>query len=312
MVKDIICMGLIVSDVIIKPVLKFPKKGKLELVSNIQLHTGGCALNTAFVLSKLGVKTGIIGKIGNDGFGEFILKRLKEMKIETKNLIIDKNSSTSTTAVLVSEDGERSFLHSTGANSTLSEKDINFEAMKGCKILHIGGTFLMKSIEGKPLSRVLKKAKEMNIITSVDTCWDPSGKWEKLINPLLKHTDIFLPSYDEAVMISHKKKPKEIADVFLSQGPKIVVIKMGRKGCFIKDQRQTYEIPAFKIKVVDTTGAGDAFVGGFLAGYLKGWNLKQIGIFANAVGALCASSLGAFSGILNFSDTINFIKKNSQ
>lgn len=308
--KDVVCLGLIVSDVIVKPVIKLPQRGKLELVSNIQLHTGGCALNTAFVLSKLGIKTGIIGRIGNDGFGEFILKKLKEMKIDTKNLIIDKINSTSTTAVLVSEDGERSFLHSTGANSNLSEKDIDFKLLSNYKILHIGGTFLMNKLEGKPLGRVLKKAKEMNIITSVDTCWDPEGKWYELIHPLLKFTDIILPSYDEAVMISRKKKPEDIADFFLNRGPKIVIIKMGDRGCFIKNHNQSYTIPALKVKVVDTTGAGDAFVGGFLTGYLKGWGLKQSGIFANAVGALCVSSLGAFSGILSFTETLEFISKN--
>jgi sugar/nucleoside kinase (ribokinase family) len=143
----------------------------------------------------------------------------------------------------------------------------------------------------------------------MDTAWDSTGKWMQLIGPCLQYLDYFIPSLEEAEMISGKSEPEEIADVFLAAGVKTVVIKLGAKGCFIKNNSgEKFLVDSFKgIKAVDTTGAGDSFAAGFITGIIKGWNLKTCGTFANAVGAHCVMKVGATSGIKPLSEIQQFI-----
>ena len=170
----------------------------------------------------------------------------------------------------------------------------------------------MPKFDGIQCADFLKKVKEMGKYTVLDTAWDSKGRWMNLLKPCMKYIDLFIPSLEEAVMLSGKEEPEEIADVFLSMGVKTVVIKLGKKGCFIKDLKgEKHLIPTYtKIKAVDTTGAGDSFVAGFLTGLTKGWNLYECGKFANAVGTHCVMAAGASTGIKSFEETFMFIKNN--
>ena len=301
-------MGIIVADLVTKPVESLPEKGKLSLVKNIQLHTGGCATNTGFALAKLGLKVSILGKIGKDALGDFIFRQSQFIGTDTTGLIQDRKSNTSSTIVMVSKDGERSFLHSLGANAEFNLNDINFNLIKKYKILHYAGGFLMPKLDGKPIASLLRKARSSGIVTSLDTAWDAKGSWMKLLEPTLAHLDIFLPSIEEARMITGKKTPESISSFLLKYGMKIVGLKMGKKGCFLQKQgKPGIYLPAFSVKTLDTTGAGDAWVAGFLTGFIKGWDLKKIGRFANAVGALSTTSFGATEGIKSLKKTLKFV-----
>ena len=168
----------------------------------------------------------------------------------------------------------------------------------------------MPSLDGKPLGRAVKKAKELGRITVLDTAWDASGRWMGLVEDALPYLDYFIPSYDEAVNISGKTNPADIAEEFFVRGVKNVAIKLGKDGCYIKtaDKRE-FTIPTFlNIKAVETTGAGDAFSSGFITGISKGWSLYKCGLFANAVGTFSVSKVGASTGIKSLDETIEFIK----
>ena len=168
----------------------------------------------------------------------------------------------------------------------------------------------MPSLDGKPLGRAVKKAKELGLTTIMDTAWDASGRWMELVEDALPHLDYFIPSYDEAMNISGKTDPGEIAEVFMFYGVKNVVIKLGKEGCYIKTpDEEELTIPTFlNIKAVETTGAGDAFSSGFITGLSMGWPLYKCGLFANAVGTFSVSQVGASTGIKPLEETITFIK----
>jgi sugar/nucleoside kinase (ribokinase family) len=309
LMNDVTCVGIIVADTIAKTVDNFPRKGKLDLVDQLELHLGGCASNAAVDLVKIGVKTAVIGKVGRDGFGSFAINEMKRHGVDVNGIKIGKDDKTSASVVLVHSNGERSFLHHLGANAEFSKEDLDFSTILNSKILFIAGALLMPRFDGEPAAEVLKNAQTTEIITVMDTAWDSTGKWMKLIKPCLPYLDYFIPSFEEAEMISGKNQPEEIAGVFLNEGVKTVVIKLGSKGCFIKNKAgEKYLINAFQgIKVVDTTGAGDAFAAGFIAGLSRGWGLEQCGKFANAVGAHCVMEVGATTGIKTFDEVIQFI-----
>lgn len=310
--SKVVCLGILVADVIAKPVDKIPEKGKLSLVDEIIIHTGGCAANTAIDLAKIGKDVGIIGLVGNDQFGKFLIKELRNENVDTKGLKVSDKSSSSVSLVLSSSDGERSFIHSYGTNAVFSEEDVDFDIIKECDILFVAGSLLMPNFDGEPTAKVLKKAKELGKYTVLDTAWDSTGRWMKAIEPCLPYIDLFIPSIEEAQMISGKEDEKDIAKEFMKRGTKNVVIKLGSKGCYINDGKEEAYIDCYKVNVVDTNGAGDSFVSGFITGIVNGWDLKKCGIFANAVGAHCVMSLGASSGIKGEEEILKFInEKNS-
>lgn len=307
--NEITCIGILVTDLMAAPITNYPDRGKLVIVDNIGIYTGGCAVNTGIALSRLGIKTGVIGKVGNDSLGDFIINSLKSENVDTNGIVRSKEKNTSTTVVLVNDEGERSFIHYIGANGDLGIDDINFEYLLGNKIVHIAGSFLMPKFDGAQTAEALRKIKGMGITTSLDTAWDSSGKWFETLESCLPYIDIFIPSIDEARMISKKDKPEEIAQFFIEYGVKTVIIKMGSEGSFAFNGKETIYMPAFKVNVKDTTGAGDSFVAGVLTGIIKGFSLKDSLELGNAVGALCVTSFGASSGIKSFDETMDFIKK---
>jgi len=307
---DVACIGILVADVITKPVDKIPAPGLLERVSSIETYTGGCAMSAGIDMAKIGIKTAVLGKVGNDSFGEFLKDALVKYGVDTRGIAIDENVQTSASVVLSSSNGERSFLHTVGANGTFCYDDVNWDVINDSDIIFVAGTMLMDSFDGECCAKVLKKCKEMGKTTVLDTAWDSQGRWMKVLQPCMEYIDIFLPSIDEAIELSGETEPDKIADVFFGMGVSKVVIKLGSRGCYMRETKDSEPviIPCFKVKAVDTTGAGDSFCAGFLSAMAKGLSFEECGRFANAVGAHCVMAMGATTGIKSFDEINEFIK----
>lgn len=304
---DVTCLGILVADVVGKPVEHLPERGKLTLVDRMELHGGGCANNTGIGLAKIGIKTAVIGKVGSDGFGDFMVSSLKGSGVDTSGVVRDGSVATSATMVMVHGDGERSFIHYLGANATLSDDDVNWDVVKNSKILHIAGSFLMPGFDGQPTANVLKKAKQLGVTTALDTAWDSKGQWMKLLEPCLEYIDYAVPSIEEARMVTGKQDPADVAKVLMDKGVGTVALKMGSEGCYIKSADAELRIPIYRVNAVDANGAGDAFAAGFLAGLANGWDLERTGKFGNATGAFCVTALGATTGIKDQATIEKFI-----
>ncbi len=313
---DAICLGILVADVIARPIDEYPKRGELTLCAEMKPSIGGCAANTGIGMQKLGVSTGIMGNTGTDGFGDFVRDVLDEHGLDTTGVARDEKASTSATMVMVSQDGERSFIHCLGANATFTADDIDWELVKKAKLLHIAGHFLMPGFDGQPCADVLRKAKELGVTTALDTAWDASGKWLQTLRPTLPYIDYFVPSYSEARRcvenLEGRDSPENVARFFQDQGVGVVALKMGEVGSYIRagkeEDYREYRIPPFRVKALDATGAGDAFAAGFLAGVMHGYDLEKTGKLANATGACCVTKVGTVDGIRSLDETLAFIE----
>jgi sugar/nucleoside kinase (ribokinase family) len=290
---DIVCLGQFTADVIVAPVCEYPEKGKAVFVESISLSNGGSACNAAVALGKIGTDTAVIGKVGVDAFGDFLIRLLNDVGLDTSGMVRDPGVRTSSTVVLVSPDGERSFLHYTGGNARLSEDEIDYGIIGQARILHVAAAFLVGGLDGEPMARVLARARGMGVHTSLDTAWDADGRWMSVLEPCLAHVDTFLPSLDEAQMLTGEERPREIAEALLGYGIKTVVIKLGADGCYARTQDAEFSAPAFEVEAVaDTLGAGDSFVAGMLTGLVNGWDLRRACRLANAAGACCVGATG--------------------
>lgn len=308
---ELVSVGLACADVVARPVDSLPERGKLTLIPQLEIHLGGLAGVTAAVYAALGGRASFIGAVGDDGFGSFVQGTLSDRNVDLTHVKRVTDQGTAATVVLVSDDGERSFLHHAGCSQALFEEDIDFDFVRKAKHLHWGGPAVTAGLDGEPMGRVLKQAKNLGLTTSMDTCYDGSGKWLPRIEPSLPHLDIVMSSLEEAREYTGCQEPETIADFFLKQGPRIAMIKLGEQGMFVKDAGNAIRIPAHRVAVRDTTGAGDASCGGFLYGFLRGWDLQQCTRFANAVGGMTVQVMGGSEGVRCLEDVQNFLEENS-
>jgi len=307
--KPIICLGIMVADIIGRPLHSIPEPGRLVLVDEMSLHTGGCAINSATALARLGLPVEVIGKVGADPFGDFLLNAISECGIGISGVMRDDRVGTSATIVMVEPDGERRFVHYIGANANLSLSDLDFEIITTASILHIAGSLVMPGIDGQPTAELLAEARAAGVTTFLDTVWDDTGRWIDVLAPCLPLIDYFVPSLPEAQAITGLEPPEDVARALLGKGVGTVALKMGADGCLVMgDAGSALRLPAFQVDVVDATGAGDAFAAGFIAGVWKGWSLPETARFANAVGALCVTGVGATGRVNTLPDTMQFME----
>ncbi len=316
MIKKVACVGILVADIITQGFEGLPPKGTLGKLDGTPIHNGGNAMTAAINLTKMGVDTKIIGKVGKDIYGYYLRDCLNNYNIDTNGLKMAEDVQTSVSIVLLSPDGERTFLHCTGANAAFCEQDIDYDIISQCDIVFVSGSFLLDTFDGEQTALFLKKCREMGKETFLDVCWDSKGEWSRKMDMVYPYIDYFMPSIDEAVMLANgEKDPDIIADIFKSKGAGNVIIKLGGMGSFIKTKnvKKGVYYPAFTInKVADTTGAGDSFCSGFLASYTRGCNLDMCMKTATAAGALCCMSKGATTGTKSYIETIEFMEEKTK
>lgn len=311
--SDIACVGILTADCIAKTVDKIPEAGKLGLIDSLKLYTGGCALNAAIDLAKLGADVAMVGMVGNDGFGTFMQGELQKFSIDTRGLKMSNEAGSSASVVLINSDGERSFIHTTGANAKFSEADVDYSVLEDTKIVFVAGTMLMPTFDGEQCAVMLKKCREMGKVTVLDSAWDDTGRWMDVLAPCMPYIDYFIPSIDEARMFAGCDDLDEIADCFFDRGVKHVVIKTGKDGCYVRETKNSagVQLPAYRgIQAADTTGAGDSFCSGFLYGLSRGMSMTDAAALGNAVGAHCVMEVGASTGIKPYAEIKKFMEEN--
>jgi sugar/nucleoside kinase (ribokinase family) len=275
-----------------------PERGGLEAVERIDLYVGGAVANTGMALSRLGVPVGTIGCVGKDPLGRMVIEELSGW---AQGLWIyeDETHSTSATLVLVHPDGERTFISAIGANAALKEEHLPWEQLveAGARAIHLGYALLLPGLDGAPLVRALKRARELGLLVSLDVTWFPGANWEDAL-ALLTHVDVFCPNLEEAEAMTGETDPARTANTLLNAGVReVVAITLGKKGCYVKPARGLGEyIAPQKASAVDTTGAGDVFVAGMLTAWYKGHDWLTAGRIANVAGATATTELGAAEG----------------
>jgi sugar/nucleoside kinase (ribokinase family) len=299
---DVVCLGILVVDVIARPVEGLPARGTLELVDEISMRGGGSALNTASALARLGLRAGVAGKVGADPFGEFLLRLIHERGIDGRCVLVDRAVSTSATVALVDGEGERTFLHLTGANAHLRSEELDRELLLSGRALHLAGALVLDQLDGEPAAEILADAQGRSIQTSLDTIF-ASGRWERVL-PSLPYADLFTPGLHEAQAISGEDDPARAASWLRNRGVNEVVVTLGPAGCYAAAADFEGSVAPPPVDVVDGTGSGDAFAAALIYAKLAGWPFERGVRFANAAGALATTAVGASEGVRGLEETL--------
>ena len=284
---EVTVIGDVNIDLLTSPIDSFPRKDLQKLVPWINLQIGGGASNFAFTISKLGLKTRLIGLVGKDIFGEFLFKKIKEFGIENKLRRTNKKRTGITLGVQF-KDGSRSLLTFRGTNTLLSLKHFKLEEIEG-KALHIGGFNFLDSLR-KDVLKILKYGKKKGMLTTLEPDIKSKINFKlKELKKIAKFVDIFFPNKFEGKMLTKEKNERKIVKKLLDFGFKIVALKLGERGCLIGENKKLIRIKGIKIKPINPTGAGDIFNASFVFYYLKTKDIEKAGKFANACASLAIS-----------------------
>lgn len=307
--KKILCIGSVTADVIVSPADSIPTPGTLRAVESVSTHVGGCAANAAIDLAKLGIPVLLSCKVGTDSFGDFVEKTASEAGVDTRGVVRDPRVNTTVSIVCVSSSGERSFLYHPGSASAFVQEDVPASLLDEADIVFVAGAMLLTQFDGAPCAALLRGARERGKMTVMDTAWDFEDVWLPKVQASLPALDWFMPSVEEAAKLTGESDPHRIADRLFEMGARNVIVKLGKDGALLCPAgEERIQLPTYRsIKPVDTTGAGDSFCAGFLAGLAQDWDCRRSVALANAVGTHCIMAVGASTGIKSLADILHFM-----
>ena len=302
---DVICVGMALVDSIIRGFDPMPVSASGYVAESGSLNAGGEAVNEAIAAAKLGMKTGILCALGKDPAGRIVLDELERNGVDT--VFVVKAEATPVTTMFVNADGTRKSV-------TNQVHRANFHPEKepsrftDARAVILGSLFRAPFDDPGIIHAVVNAAKAAGQLVVADTKL-PNFRFLSLedIRDSLPLIDLITPNEDEARYFSGKEDPEEMADGFLGYGVKNVIIKLGARGCLLKNSETTLRLPAMPVRAVDATGAGDNLVAGFVSELLRGASMEEALRFANACGAICTTAVGAGTALRNREQVLEFL-----
>lgn len=300
---DIVAIGELLID--------FTPCGKTE--DNIALYgrnPGGAPGNVLALASKLGMKTALISKVGKDQFGSYLTDVMEKTGVETKGIVHTGEANTTLAFVHLNDQGDRSFsfYRKPGADMLLDETEVDLQLVKNTRIFHFGTVSMTHDPSRRATLFAVKTAKENGAVVSYDPnlrppLWSSLEEAKSMIEKGLQYADILKVSNEELEFVTGKAD-LESGSGFIAEkyGIPVILVTLGPLGCFYRTGTETGILPTYDVRTVDTTGAGDAFLGAFLyqlikkdkaVSQLRRQEFEQMIDFANAAGSLATTKRGA-------------------
>jgi ribokinase len=297
---DILVIGSLNADLAVRAP-HFPEPGETISGEDLQIIPGGKGANQAVAAARQGAKTAMMGRVGTDSFGPFLLDSLKSNDVDISNVLTDE-SATGTAIIIVDSNGQNSIVLSAGANGKVSTQDI--------QSTNLDAKILLLQLE-IPIESVTHAAK-----------WGKNKGMKVILNPaparelpdaLISNVDYLLPNETELSLLSGLPvkdaiTAEQAAKVLLKRGAQHVIVTLGEKGALAVSRNEAIQVDAYRVKVVDTTAAGDAFIGGFASALLRGLALNEAVKYGNACGALAVTKFGAQPSLPTKKEVENLIE----
>ncbi len=289
---DVVVLGDCNPDLVLSGDDVVPQFGQVErLVDGAELTIGGSGGIMAAGAARLGLRTALVGMIGDDLFGSFMRDALAQRGVDTGAIVVDASARTGLTVIL-SRPGDRAILTFPGSIAALSADGAISDLITRTRHVHVASYFLQTSLV-PGLATLFQQARHAGATTSIDPNWDPSERWDGGLREVLAVTDLFLPNAEEATRIAGRHDPADAARSLARVGP-VVAVKLGAEGALAAsaDGELVRAASPADTEPVDTVGAGDSFDAGVLAGLLSGSNMERALALGCACGALSTRAVG--------------------
>lgn len=292
---EIVIIGAAIVDVLVRPASEEVFQNGSYGAEDIRMSVGADALNEATVLARLGKRVCLETILGNDQTGAYITRHCEEEGIELPCGCLRDGLATGINVVLVEADGKRNFLtNDRGSLRKLCLEDIRMPFPEDAGIVCFASIFVFPKIGAGELRTIFAQAKKQNKIVCADMTKCKNGETAEEMAEAFAYIDYLLPNDEEAMLVTGTETASEAADVLLRAGVGNVIIKCGKKGALVKNKEESYMVPAKAgVECIDTTGAGDSFVAGFLYALSEGRILRECVEYANECGAKAVGVMGA-------------------
>ena len=298
---EVVIVGTALTDLQVYPVTKSIAQEVSYPAEKMVWTVGGDALNEATIITRLGHEVRMVSCIGDDGAGDLILRHGRENGIDTSYLKRDRKKRTAIHVGLIWADGERTFINDKGGSVwTCGQDDMDLAALDEGSILSFASIFNNPRLDGAFMLDLFSQAKAKGMTICADIVKGKRGETLADVQDALGYIDYFFPNLDEAKALTGMEDMDEIADRLLALGVKHVVMKIGKKGCLVKGEGRRFIVSGYPhSNCIDTTGAGDNFASGFIAGLLEGRDLEGCARLANCTASLAVEAIGATRGVLS-------------
>ena len=305
---DIVAIGTMAYDMILRTVDETAFTRDTTILESVGISSGGGAMTSAIAASRVGCKTALVGRVCRDDFSSYLLRVLNEAGVDSSQ-VSQGDELMSLTFALVRTDGNRHFLGRPGTNNVnLTLDTFDLDIVRRAKIVSYGSYFVLPGLDGPGIRKIFTEAKAAGALTVADVANDTFHQGQETVLQDLPLIDYFIPSYVEAEYLTGETDVEKMATVLLERGANNVLIKIGEEGCYVANQDGRWVVPAFQVKACDTTGAGDNFVGGFMAGIAQGLPLLEAVRFGNAVAAISVTGMGAISALKDKKQVMALLK----
>lgn len=292
---DIITFGDLCVDLMMSGRDVTPEFGQVEkLVDDYMVEMGGSCSIFACQAAKLGLRVGILGRVGPDDFGRLILRRMNESGVDTSHVTVDPHLKTGMGIALCREN-DRAILTYLGSICAIQPEDVTDDFVGSARHLHYGSFFLHTQLRSH-VPAIFRRARALGVSLSLDTNWDPADQWDLPLPEVLPLTDVLMPNDREALRISRCANLKEAIAWFQAGGVRIITLKKGADGAEVHAGTEQHRLATTPVTGGDSVGAGDSFDAGFLAGWLRGMPLEQCLRIGCMCGRAVASKIGGVEG----------------
>ena len=264
-----------------------------SFVLEYQESCGGSAANTIVGLARLGLKVGFMGKAAHDREGQLLLEGFRQEKVDTRGIVVEKRGQSGVVMGFVDRGGQRALYVAAGVNDTIEPHDVDFDYVGRAKLLHVTSFVGEKPFESQ---KKLMQKLPSNIAVSFDPGMLYAKRGLSKLMPIVKRALTVMPNEVEMKLLTGEDY-EEGARSLMAEGVKIVAVKLGVKGCFLTNGRESHLLKPYDVKVVDTTGAGDAWNAGFLYGLISNRHLRECGLLGNFAASRCITEMGARRGL---------------
>jgi sugar/nucleoside kinase (ribokinase family) len=309
MSDTVVTLGAHVLDILGRYVTHIPEGQGSVLLDEIRLAPAGSAAGTAVGLAKLGLSVATVGAVGDDALGDVLIRALNGFGVDTNHVVRKHGVQTSASILPIRPNGDRPALHALGANAVYSIDDVPWPLIERAAHLHLGGSDSMRGLGRDGAAQILRRARDGGATTSVDILSEGSPKLLAILKPCLPFVDWFMPNADQACKLTDSHAPEDAAMRLLELGVRGVVLTLGADGSLLTTAGGRMHLAAHDIKVVDTSGCGDAYCAGFIRALRLGWPPAECMKLGNAAAALVAQGLGSDAGIRDLDDTIRFMRE---
>ena len=293
---DAVVFGNVTLDVICQTVDEVPRH-ELIAFEHVVVSPGGCGSNVAVGLAAQGVSTALVARMGCDDASRLLQATWDRFGLDWRYVNQIQGIPTGTSVGLVDSQFQPRFIHTSGANATLTGDDLKPDSLmaEGARWLHVAGFFVLPGLLDERLPWALAGCQELGMVTSLDVVRSPRLSHPEYLWPAMPHLNVFFCNANEAWRLTGEELPDRAAQALRTHGAQSVIIKLGEDGCYAVGPDFAGVIPAPRVAVVDTTGAGDAFAAGFIAASLQGAHLEAACTAGNQAGAKTVGSLGAIA-----------------